>query len=169
MASSVYVNIMSECIPRCTISSRRNVSWMSKEIMLAIRKRNRTFKKVKHSMNAADFQKYKSLRNPVVKLLCEAKQCYYLCLNRPGSKLLWKTLCHLHKPPSNLIPTLNSGNGSSAFSDHEKALLLNNQFSWNFNYSVPHLSPANAFIFTCLTEDVPDDSLYVNENQVIPM
>ena len=48
-----FLKIMEQCIPRCTLSRRKNLPWLSKRITQSIRKRNYLFKEAKRTGNSA--------------------------------------------------------------------------------------------------------------------
>ena len=63
-----FLAIMEECIPRRYLRKRRNLPWLSRDILQLIRKRNTLFKKAKRFMKDSHIQQYKKLRNRVVNL-----------------------------------------------------------------------------------------------------
>ena len=63
------LNLLAEhCIPKYSVTIRpRDKPWFTSELRYLIRKRNRFFKDYKITNNNATFEKYKTLRNLVVK------------------------------------------------------------------------------------------------------
>ena len=80
-----FMDVISICIPQQTLKGRRNVPWLTKNIIRHMRKRNAVFHATKRSDRPEVATKYKKLRNKVVKMLREAKNLYLNRLN-VGSK-----------------------------------------------------------------------------------
>ena len=55
-----FLSIMKESIPNTALRSRRNLPWLNKQLIQALRRRNKLFKQAKISGN---FSKYKAVRN----------------------------------------------------------------------------------------------------------
>ena len=79
-----FMDIISTCIPQQTVKSRRNVPWLTKNI-IHMRKCNAAFHATKRSNKPEVAAKYKRLRNTVVKMLPKAKNSHLNRLN-VGSK-----------------------------------------------------------------------------------
>ena len=45
----IFLDIMDECIPTSILSNRKNLPWLTKDIIQLIHKRNNLFKKAKDS------------------------------------------------------------------------------------------------------------------------
>jgi len=78
------------------------------------------------------------LRNEVVQLLRQSKKNHLKRMANLGSKQFWKTIKYLKKTSSQ-VPTLKNG-ATEASSNTDKASLLNEIFSKNFNDALPPLS-----------------------------
>ena len=125
-------------IPQQTLKGRKNVPWLTKNIIRHMRKRNAAFHATKRSDRPEVATKYKKLRNKVVKMLREAKNLYLNRLNVGNKKQFWKAVKVLNKQQS-MIPTLHHQE-TTAKTNYEKASMLNEYFSTCFNASVPPLS-----------------------------
>ena len=133
-----FMDVISICIPQQTLKGRRNVPWLTKNIIRHMRKRNAAFHATKRSDRPEVATKYKKLRNKVVKMLREAKNLYLNRLNVGSKKQFWKAVKVLNKQQST-IPTLHHQE-TIAETNYEKATMLNEYFSTCFNASVPPLS-----------------------------
>ena len=134
-----FLRVMDECIPSSTLPDRKNLPWLTKEIIQLIRKRNFYFKKAqKNNPNA--LQKFKLLRNKVVTKLRANKQKFLAEINPRHPKDFWKMIKVLN--PSSSFPTLATDN-STATDNVEKANLLNSTFISHFNNKQPPLTSAD--------------------------
>ena len=138
---SRFMEIMSVCIPQQILRRRRNVPWLTKNIIRYIRKRNAAFQASSKSGKPEHHSKYRKLRNKVVILMRSAKSSYFERLNPKDKKQFWKAIKYLNKLQST-IPILNYQD-STAESNSEKASLLNEFFSTCFNRDIPPLLPAD--------------------------
>ena len=102
---------------------RKNLPWLNKNLICAMRKRNQLYKKAKQS---GDFSKYKFARNRVVSKLRMAKRAYFSNLNPKNPKKFWKAMKYLNKSQCS-IPTLSHGD-ATVQTDIGKANLLNSFF-----------------------------------------
>ena len=134
-----FLEVMEQCIPKGTLSKRRNLPWLDKSIVQAIKKRNHLYKKHKRSNNPMLRVQYTRLRNQVTARLRCAKQSYFGKLKQASSKVFWRTVKCLNKKPSP-IPELTY-RGAVMSSAIEKANALNSFFSTCFNQSFPQLTP----------------------------
>ena len=66
-----FLEIMHTCIPRSSLSKRKNLPWLSKQIIQLMRKRNMYFTKSKTSPSYAS--RYKELHNMVISKLCSTR------------------------------------------------------------------------------------------------
>ena len=123
-----FLSIMNKSIPNTILRSRRNLPWLNKQLIQAMRRRNKLFKQAKIS---GDFSKYKVARNQTLQQLRTAKHSYLAQLNPRDPKAFWKTVKFLSKN-QNSIPTLTQGE-TVASQSTEKASMLNNFFSSCFN------------------------------------
>ena len=119
--------------------SKKNLPWLTKEVVWAIRKRNMLFWKAKKCKSTAAFQKYRAARNKVVALIRLNKNKFFKKLGNSSQKEFWKAVKTMNNHESS-FPTLQH-NGTSIESSYDKAVLLNNFFFECFNKSVPPLSP----------------------------
>ena len=133
-----FMDIISTCIPQQTLKRRRNVPWLTKNIIRHMRKWNAAFHATKRSDRPEIATKYKKLRNKVMKMLREAKNSYLNRLNVGSKKQFWKGVKVLSKQQSK-IPTLHHQE-ATAETNYEKDTMLNEYFSSWINASVPPLS-----------------------------
>ena len=139
---STYLNIISKCIPKKVLSSRRNLPWSNPSICQAIKQRNSPFKAYKHSGSSFKLLQFKFIRNRIVSEIRKAKLQFFKQLQAVDAKHFRNCLsCSQERNPISLLyysPQLSSS--------HEwcwKADILNNQFFSNFNHSVPWLTSRN--------------------------
>ena len=64
-----FLEVMQLCIPQSTVYSCRNLPWLNKRVMQAIRKRDALFRKAKKCKSFAVFQKYRAARNRATALV----------------------------------------------------------------------------------------------------
>ena len=117
MSVSGLTMIMNACIPQQSQRCKRNLPWLTKNIVCYMRMRNAAFQAAKRK--STDFAKYKKLHNKVVGLLPAARQSYFNNINPLNKKQFWRAVKVLSKQQST-IPTLHH-QGSIAKSDIEKA------------------------------------------------
>ena len=130
------MEIMHACIPQQTVHKRRNVPWLTKNVICLMRKRNAAFQAAKRSPRS-HLDKFRKLRNKVVSLLRNGKRSYLEQLNAKDKRKFWKAVKFLNKQQS-AIPPLHY-QGTVANTNHEKAALLNGFFTTCFNTAVPPL------------------------------
>ena len=104
---AVFLDIMEQCIPKAVLPQRRNLPWLTKEILQLIEKRNYYFKKAHSNRNSSDLLKFKQLRNKVVSKLRLAKQKFYSQQDPSSPEEFWKKLNPLNFKDSS-ISTLSS-------------------------------------------------------------
>ena len=124
-----FLEIMHLCIPQPTVQSRRNLPWLNKQVIQAIRKRDALFRKAKWCKNSSIFQKYRAARNRVTALIRLNKTKFFQSLRCSDSKDFWKAIKFLNKQETT-IPTLIH-NGSSYEASCDKANVLNCYFQWS--------------------------------------
>ena len=151
--SDKYLEIMQASIPTSTLPPRRNRPWLTKKLVQAIRRRNALYKKAKATN---DFTKYRRYRNKIVNYLRNAKRAYFGKLNPRKPKEFWKACKLLRKTPSS-IPVL-SNNNSTAYTNVDKAELLNSFFVSCFNKSHTPLDESDFQSITC-TGSIPEELL----------
>ena len=52
------MQVMDHCIPQLTLKSKKNLPWLTKSVVQAIRKRNALFRPAKNCKSTASYQKY---------------------------------------------------------------------------------------------------------------
>ena len=162
---SKFMTIMEECIPRATIFPRCNLPWMSRSIRAKIRKRNSAYKKARETGGTTTWKKYTSLRNQVVHTLRQAKKDHLKKVSSQGSKQFWKTVKFLKKASSQ-IPTLNNGS-IIASTNVDKASVLNEVLSQNFNSTVPPLTEADSQTFSVNSSAELPENIFCSEDEVL--
>ena len=139
---SAFLDVMEQCTPRSVLPARKNLPWLTKEIVQLIRKRNyRLFRKAHRSGNTEVHLKFRHVRNRVVAELRFAKRRFLTNLHPRNQREFWKVVKSL-TPKENSIPTLSSEN-TIATTNLEKACLLNVTFTNCFNHSLPELNVAD--------------------------
>ena len=102
----VFLDIMDECIPTSTLPNRKNLPWLTKDIIQLMRKRNNLFKKAKDSNDPNDLQQFKAIRNKVVSKIRSSKQSFFSSLNPKCPKDFWKSIKAIN--PSSGVCTISS-------------------------------------------------------------
>jgi len=131
-----FMSIIEECIPKGVLPPRKNLPWLNKNLICAMKKRNQLYKKAKQT---GDFSRYKLARNRAVSNLRREKKAYFGNLNPKNPKKFWKAVKYLNKNQCS-IPTL-SHNDTTVQTDIGKANLLNSFFSSCYNLSHSALDP----------------------------
>lgn len=152
-----FMELMERCIPRCALPRRKNLPWLTKQIIQLMHKRNALLKKSRKSPSLKS--KYKQYRNKVSALIRSAKRKYFRQL-KPSNKHFWKLMNSLNQKDSS-IPTLNN-HGSEVTSPTDKATLLGDVFSKNFNTAHPPLSDDDRFVVH--PEDCPTNLLCTEDD-----
>ena len=156
---SIFLSIMDYCIPHSVLKPRKNLPWLTKEIIQAMRRRNSLFRAANKSGSDVTLRKYKAERNKVVYLLRTTKAAYFQKLGSSSSKEFWKAVKLVNKRCSS-IPALKDGS-SLITTDHGKAQLLNDFFHSCFNRSCDPLSSPDPIE----SNNCPSD-LLCTENQI---
>ena len=154
-----FMGIIEDCIPKGDLPPHKNLPWLNKNLICAMRKRNQLYKKAKQS---GDFSKYKFARNRVVSKLRMAKRAYFSNLNPKNLKTFWKAMKYLNKSQCS-IPTLSHGD-ATVQTDIGKANLLNSFFSSCYNLSHSPLVPSEYHNFQS-PQECPEEFL-CNEEEV---
>ena len=152
-----FLQIMDVCIPKGTLPKRQNLPWLSKNLLRAMRKRNRLYKRAKRSGAPVHMT-----RNKVVMMLRTDKKLFFNNLNAANNKQFWKTMKYLRKEQSS-VPVLSHA-GCTANNDKDKASMLNNFFSQCFNKELPPLTSHDCLGFT--TPDECPESVLCSEEEV---
>ena len=134
-----FLEVMQLCIPQTTLRSRRNLPWLSKQVIQAIRKRNALFRRTKKCRSPAVYQKYRAAKNKVTALIRLNKKKFFQSLRTSDAKNFWKAIKLLTKQDSS-VPTLVH-NGSTFEANSDKANILNTYFHDCFNKNVSALTP----------------------------
>ena len=130
---------MEVCIPQSVLKARKNLPWLTKPVIQAMRRRNSLFRAAKRSNDSDLWSKYKIVRNQVVALLRWNKEQYFHNLQFSTCKEFWKAIKVLNKKECT-IPTLRDDSTSTPVtSNYGKADLLNRYFHDCFNHSSPPL------------------------------
>ena len=96
-----FLEIMDQCIPRIILAKKKNLPWLTKLTVQALRKKKMLFKKAKRSCNLHDVLKYKSFRNATRVMLRHAKRHYIQKLRTCNKKQFWKAMKVLNKKKFN--------------------------------------------------------------------
>ena len=129
---TTFLNIMSLCIPKKTLSSKEHLPWISKSLLKAIKLRNKLFSAFKRTGSSHKLSQYKMARNRICKEVRNAKKRFLRKSDTSNSKRYWKLFKLLTKKQSS-IPVLQAPDSSLVTSDVEKASILNKAFALNFN------------------------------------
>ena len=161
--TSRFLEIMEECIPQQELKKRRNLPWLTKNVMRHVRKRNNMFLRAKRSKNPTHFAKYKKIRNNVTTMLRSAKQRYFNSLTSANSKQFWKTVKLVNKQQET-IPVLSQDN-INAITDKEKSNMLNSYFSKCWNHSEPPLTD----LLESNYEETCPDHLFCTTQEIVQL
>ena len=126
------MQVMEACIPQSVLKARKNLPWLTKPVVQAMRKHNSYFRAAKRSNDNLLWNKYKSIRNKVVELLRRGKRQYFYNLQTSTTKEFWKVIKVINKQEST-IPTLWDNN-TPVTTSSGKADLLNRYFLDCFNH-----------------------------------
>lgn len=135
--TETYINLCKSCIPRKKVLIRpTDKPWFTSELRYNIRVRDRLRQKALKSNNTRDKDCYKKQRNKVNNMKKYAKENYMnnyedMILNKNcGSKTFWQLMGRLvdKQPKTSTLPPLQNSNDVFAFTDDEKATLLNDYF-----------------------------------------
>ena len=86
-----FMHVMETCIPKGTLPQRRNLPWLTKNLVRAMRKRKWLYRRAKVSGLPSWKNKYKAARNKALTMLRRAKQKYFdSCINSTSNKQFWK-------------------------------------------------------------------------------
>ena len=118
---------MEECIPRKVLPQRqKNLPWLAKRIIQAMRYRNKLYKWAKSS--TVYQQRYRKARNKVVSMLRSSQKDNFRKLVPNQSKPFWKTMRAINNCPTS-VPVLY--HGTELLSSDRKWLRLLAPFSHN--------------------------------------
>ena len=80
-----FLEIMEKCIPRQHLKKRKQLPWLSSNIVKHIKKRNALFQEASKTKDDSQFNKYKRMRNKVVDMIRGAKKKFF-SLMTPSNK-----------------------------------------------------------------------------------
>ena len=135
--TEAFIQLCESSIPRKKVIIRpSDRPWFNSELRHNIRLRDRLRRKALKTNNNQDKIRYKTQRNRVNNIKKHAKETYMnnyedLILNQScGSKTFWQLMGRLagKQSKTSIIPPLETPNDSYAFTDLEKANLLNDYF-----------------------------------------
>ena len=133
---------MEKCIPTKNISSHRRLPYITKELVLLIRKKVRLYKQAVRLNTTNSWLKYNKARNRATSALRKAKQSFFTNLSSRirSPKDFWSAY-HKLSPKHHRIPVNLSYLSQIARDPSEKANLLNHFFCSCFNDNTPSMSP----------------------------
>ena len=163
-----FLNVMEQCIPRKLLPRRKNLPWINRCLIMAIRRRNSLFKKYKVTGLESVLVEYKFVRNSVTSELHRAKQRFFNRLHHSDPKTFWKLYKTLTRKETT-IPTLKRPTPSGmAVGSSKKANLLNAQFLKNFNSdNVSSFTSKELSNFNFESSNMPDDLLCSEEEILV--
>ncbi len=91
-----FMKLTKECMPHKSLPPRRNLPWLSKNLIQQMRKRNMLYSRAKRSSKKSDFEKYKQMLNRVVSQLRETKSRFFKSINPRDAKKFWKAVKYLN-------------------------------------------------------------------------
>ena len=103
---SKFLEIMETCIPTVTVHTSRNLPWLTKSILQAIRKRNSLFRIHKKTQSPSDQQKFRAARYKVTAMLRQSKSAFFAELAYSSQKQFWKAVKFINRTDCS-IPTLH--------------------------------------------------------------
>jgi hypothetical protein len=145
---TTLTSLMDKHIPHKMLSGKFHLPWLTKEIMRAIRKKQRIYNKAKKSNKEKDWEKFRSIRKYIKKQLVKSYWDYINKILDPttdrNSKKLWSYL--KSKKQDNFgIATLKE-DGKTLITSKEKATGINNYFQSVFTKenldNQPRLGPS---------------------------
>ena len=128
------MEIMEASIPTVTVHTRRNLPWLTKPILQAMRRCNSLYK------SPSVLQKFHAARNRVTAMLRQSKSTFFAQLATSSKKQFWKAVKSINKTDCS-IPTLHDGS-KLVDGNRDKAIVLNNYFYSCFSTSQPPLDRA---------------------------
>ena len=131
---NVFLNVMSECVPRKILLRKKHLPWITPSIHMAIKRRNSLLNTYKRTNSQLKLIQYKQVRNRVVTELRKAKQMFFRRMRDADSKSFWKLFKILTKKESS-IPSLSVPGSGMITNAMEKATVLNQYFFNNFNHA----------------------------------
>ena len=127
---------MSECIPKKKLPSKKNLPWISNDLLRAMKLRNKLFKAYKRTGNHYKLSQYKLARNCITK---EVRRDFLKALTPPIQKPTGNCSRHLSRK---VIHSYASCSWLQLVTDNkEKANILNPVSASNFNQSYSTLNP----------------------------
>ena len=117
-----FIEIMEACIPTVTVHSRRNLPWLTKPIVQALRRCNSLYKSYKSTKNPSVLQKFRAARNKVTAMLRQSKSTFFAQLSTSSKKQFWRAIKLINKTDCS-IPTLHDGS-KLVDGNRDKAIVL---------------------------------------------
>ena len=93
---SVFLNVMSECVPRKILPRKKHLPWITPSIHMAIKRRNSLFNMYKRTNSQLKLIQYKQVRNRVVTELRKAKQMFFRRM-RDADSIILETFQNSHE------------------------------------------------------------------------
>ena len=133
--------------PRRYTKAKTHLPWITRELIRMQRRRNKSHNKAKQTGLNSDWEKFKELRKQATKALAKSYKDYVN--NHIGDSLktnpkqFWSFI-KANKQENIGIPTLRV-NDQPVINDHDKATVLNNQFSSVFTqekHLIPQIAPS---------------------------
>ena len=136
----LFMTTMDKCIPTKNISSHRRLPYISKELVILIRKKVRLYKQAVRLNTSNSWLKYNKARNRATSALRKAKQSFFTNLSNKirSPKDFWSAY-HKLSPKHHRIPEDLSYLSQTARDPSEKANLLNHFFCSCFNDNTPSM------------------------------
>ena len=94
------MQVMEACISQSFLKARKNLPWLTKSVIQAMRRRNSLFHAAKRSNDDYLWSKYKAVRNQVVALLHQNEEQYIRTLQFLTYKQFWKAIKGFNKQDS---------------------------------------------------------------------
>jgi hypothetical protein len=112
---TAFISIMQRCIPKAVLRPRKNLPWLTKQLIQATKKKKVLFQKARRTGHGTDYESYKRFRTKLT-----SKQKYLKGLRSFDQKKFWKAVKNINQRKTS-IPTL-SEDGTNASSNYEKAI-----------------------------------------------
>ena len=97
-----FLSIMEQCIPYSYLKSKKNLPWLTKGVVQAIRERNMLFREAKRCKSTAAFQKYRAAQNKVVARIRLNKNKFFKKLGNSSQKEFWKAVKTMNNHESSI-------------------------------------------------------------------
>ena len=159
-----FLNVMEQCISRKLIPRRKNLLWINRSLIMAIRRRNSLFKKYKVTGLESVLVEYKFVWNRMTSELHKAKQRFFNRLHHSDPKTFWKLYNTLTRKETNIPALKRPTSTGMAVDSSKKANLFNAQFFLNFNSNNVSLFTSKELLnFNLESSNMPGDLLCLEE------